>query len=392
MLKRFAQVICETTHDIIDHHVLITDEGAVIIGSSDPLRLFTVHEPSILVMRHRIETYTDAEEAARLEGVKQGVTLPVCLAGEVVGSIAIAGDHRKVARYGHLVQKQAELFLREQLILESTVARERALRELVGDIAAFAPEQDDLDILATRGRELGYDLETPRVCLILELGSPDSVVLDRLNDPLRQSALRSDVADILRSAFPEPSNFSSELGRNRYAAFPAVEISEGPTWFKPVEERCRKCGSMAAEIGLIFTIGAGTHAKSVEELHYSYCDAWKALSIGLRKNEPGRIHRIGAYLLEDLLTTVNIKKGKRFSQKMLGRLKKLPDRDEMLKTFQAWCESPCSPGSVAETLNIHRNTLHYRLDKIHRATGADPRSFKQAFSLYIALALEMLHE
>ena len=392
MLKRFAQVICDTTHDIIGHHVLVTDENAVIIGSSDPMRLFTVHEPSVIAMKRRIETYTDEPDAARLDGVKPGVTLPVCLAGEVVGSIAIAGDHREVSRYGYLVQKQAELFLREQLIQESAGARERALRELVGDIAAFAPEQDDSEILATRGRELGYDLEMSRVCLILELSSPGQGDMEGLKDPIRHTSLRNDIQNILRSAFPESSCFSSSLGQKRYAVFTSVENSNEPSWFEPVEERCAKCIAGSAEIGLMLTIGAGTCAGSVEELHYSYCEGWKALSIGLRKKETGRTHKIVDYHVEDILTTVNVRKGRRFSQKILGSFRKLSDREEMLRTFKAWCESPCSPGSVAEKLNIHRNTLQYRLDKIQRTTGADPRNFRQAFSLYIAFALEELHD
>ncbi|MDT8284186.1 MAG: sugar diacid recognition domain-containing protein [Thermovirgaceae bacterium] len=392
MLRRFAQEICDTTHEIIGHHVLVTDENAVIIGSSDPVRILKIHDPSIIVMKQRIETYTDEREAADLNGVKPGVTLPVCLAGEVVGSIAIAGDHREVSRFGHLVQKQAELFLRERLILESAGARERALRELVGDIAAFAPDQDDSGVIATRGRELGYDLEMPRVCLVLEISSPDTNVLERLNDPIRRISILSDIQDILRTIFPEPSCFASALGPNRYAVFPAVEISQLSAWFEPIGERCRKCAAGTAEIGLTLSTGVGTYAKSVEELHFSYCDAWKALSIGLRKKEPGRIHRIEDYLVEDLLTTVNIRKGRRFSQMMLESFRKLSDREEMLRTFKAWCEFPCSPGTVAEKLNIHRNTLQYRLDKIQKVTGADPRSFRQAFSLYLALALDMLHE
>lgn len=392
MLRRFAQVICDTTHDIIGHHVLVTDENAVIIGSSDPMRLFTIHEPSVMAMRRRIEIYTDAPEAARLKGVKPGVTLPVCLAGDVVGSIAIAGDHREVSRYGYLVQKQAELFLREQLIQESAGARERALRELVGDIAAFAPEQDDSGIIVTRGRELGYDLGMPRVCLILELSSPGQEAMERLNDPIRQTFLRNDIHDILRSAFPESSCFASGLGHKRYSIFPSVENSLESSWFEPIEERCAKCTAGSAEVGLTLTIGVGTCAGSVEELHYSYCEAWKALSIGLRKKGLGQTHRIVDYHVEDLLTTVNVRKGRRFSQKILGSFTKLSDRDEMYRTFEAWCEAPCNPGSVAEKLNIHRNTLQYRLDKIRRATGADPRNFRQAFSLYIAFALEVLHD
>lgn len=392
MLRRFAQVICDTTHDIIGHHVLVTDENAVIIGSSDPMRLFSVHEPSVMVMRRRIETYTDEPEAERLKGVKPGVTLPVCLAGDVVGSIAIAGDHREVSRYGYLVQKQAELFLREQLIQESAGARERALRELVGDIAAFAPEQDDSEILATRGRELGYDLEMSRVCLVLELSSHGHGVVERLDDPIRQTSIRNDIQDILRSAFPEPSCFASDLGHKRYAVFPSMENHLESSWFEPIEERCAKCITESLEIDLTLTIGMGACAGSVEELHYSYCEAWKALSIGLRKKELGRTHRIVDYHVEDLLTTVNVRKGRRFSQKILGSFRKLSDREEMFRTFEAWCESPCSPGRVAEKLNIHRNTLQYRLDKIHRTTGVDPRNFRQAFSLYIAFALEVLHD
>jgi len=392
MLRRFAQAICDTTHEIIGHHVLVTDENSIVIGSSDPLRLFTLHVPSIMVMRLRIENFTDETEAAKLEGVKPGVTLPVCLAGEVVGSIAIAGDHREVSRYGHLVQRQAELFLREQMMQESEVARDRALRELAGDIAAFAPGQDDSGILATRGRELGYDLEIPRTCLILELSPRDSSIGERLTDPVKQAFFQSEIRDILRNGFPEPSCFASGLGHNRFAVFPAVEISRTPTWFEPVEERCRRCTSRASEIGLVVTTGVGSCAASVEELHHSYCEAWKALSIGLRRKGSGRIHRIGDYLVEDLLTTANVRKGKRFSKKMLERLRQLPDGDEMVRTFETWCESPCSPGIVAGKLNIHRNTLQYRLDKIRRTTGADPRNFREAFSIYLALSMDMLHE
>jgi carbohydrate diacid regulator len=64
----------------------------------------------------------------------------------------------------------------------------------------------------------------------------------------------------------------------------------------------------------------------------------------------------------------------------------------MLHTFKVWCLHPCSPGVVAKELNIHRNTLHYRIEKIRKATGYDIRSFRDAFELFMAVTLEMLHE
>jgi carbohydrate diacid regulator len=44
-----------------------------------------------------------------------------------------------------------------------------------------------------------------------------------------------------------------------------------------------------------------------------------------------------------------------------------------------------SPSQTAQALTIHRHTLAYRLDKITRLTGLDPRNFEAAATLYAAL-------
>lgn len=390
MLKRFAQEICDITHGIIGHHVLITDEKGLTIGSSDPARLKTIHTPSLECMSSRAETYTDREEASRLKGVKPGVTLPICLAGEVVGSIAIAGDHREVARFGYLVQKQAELFVREQVIQESAGARDRAIQELVAYISSFAPGHDDPGILATRIGELGFEPDTPRVCLILEPGHAKPEMEEKDLDPLERASLAKDIQEIIRSIFPEPSNFGSSLGRRRFAIFAPIEGAEENPLQDHIVAGCEKCREQMRGMGLILTVGAGSPARVLEELHDSYLDAWKALTIGLKKNEPARIHSIDDYRMEDLLTTVNMKKGRIFVERNLSGLRKIPGGEEMLHTFHAWCRHPCSPGLVAGELNIHRNTLRYRIEKIKKTTGHDLRSFRDAFELFMAVTLETL--
>ena len=390
MLKRFAQEICDITHGIIGHHVLITDEKGLTIGSSDPSRLRTIHTPSLECMSSRTETFTDQEEASRLKDVKPGVTLPICLAGEVMGSIAIAGDHREVARFGYLVQKQAELFIREQVIQESAGARDRAIQELVAYISSFAPGHDDPGILATRIRELGFEPDIPRVCLILEPGQAKPEIGEKALDPLERASLIKEMQEVMRSAFPEPSNFGSSLGRRRFAVFAPIEGAEENPLQDHIVAGCQKCREKMRGMGLILTVGAGSAARALEELHDSYLDAWKALTIGLKKNEPARTHSIGDYQMEDLLTTVNTKKGRIFVDRNLSGLRKVPDREETLHTFHAWCRHPCSPGLVARELNIHRNTLRYRIEKIKKATGHDIRNFRDVFELYMAVTLETL--
>ncbi len=209
---------------------------------------------------------------------------------------------------------------------------------------------------------------------------------------LREASIRKEIEDILRAVFPEPSNFFSGIGHNRWTVFSSAGTGEQGNWFDLVAERLDKCTKIFGEMGLTFTTAAGNIALTVEDLHYSYREAWKTLSIGTKKKEQADIHRIGDYLVEDLLTTINVRKGRRFSRKILGDLKKMSDAPEMTRTFEEWCNDPCCPGKVADKLNIHRNTLNYRLEKIKRATGLDPRKFSEAFHLHIALVLDMLHD
>ena len=42
---------------------------------------------------------------------------------------------------------------------------------------------------------------------------------------------------------------------------------------------------------------------------------------------------------------------------------------------------------ASEALYLHKNTLQYQLDRIHRETGYNPREFADAVILYLALKL-----
>jgi carbohydrate diacid regulator len=42
---------------------------------------------------------------------------------------------------------------------------------------------------------------------------------------------------------------------------------------------------------------------------------------------------------------------------------------------------------AAQRLNIHRNTLLYRLERIERISGLQPRHFADAFKIHLALEL-----
>jgi carbohydrate diacid regulator len=379
MLRGCAQELAENTSEIAGFSVLLTDEDGLVIGSSDPSRLGTLHSPSLGVMQTRRTEITTPEQANRLpEGVRPGVTLPISLAGRVVGSIAIAGPPEEVSRFGRLVQKQAELLLRENALLRSTLMREQAVQELILEIAAFDPAKADESLLLMRGRELGYDLKSARTAVVAEILHPETVPLER----------RREAQSLARRAFPHPQDIVARLGEDKVVilAFLGLAAREA----QPLEEVKGAAGLLAnglKEAGLSVIVGIGEIATNASLLGEAYRSADEAARLGAGRKTSGRVFAIGDMRLESLFSCIPRDRGRTFCEPILKKLFSCPDADELVETFLAWCEDPFAPARVANRLSIHRNTLAYRLQKVGRVTSLDLRGMTGILMLRTALEL-----
>ncbi|MBR1672614.1 MAG: hypothetical protein IJ702_06780 [Fretibacterium sp.] len=164
--QKTAQTIAETTSEVLDYGVLVTDEGGIIIGCSERERLGRLHAPSLEVMERNEPRLTTQDEAAVL-GVRPGYTAPITLSGKVVGTVSIAGLPQDVERYGRLVRKQAEILLVEQNFLERKLSRQLAMRDLAENILLCRPEDGNANSLLLYGRDLGFDLTRYRIAVVV---------------------------------------------------------------------------------------------------------------------------------------------------------------------------------------------------------------------------------
>jgi carbohydrate diacid regulator len=380
MLRTCAQELAESTSEIVGYSVLLTDGNGIVIGSSDPSRLGSLHSPSVGVIRTRKPEITTPEEAPRLpEGVRPGITLPISLAGRVVGSIAIAGPPDEVSRYGRLVQKQAELLLRENALLRSSMLREQALQELILEIAAFDPLKADETILVMRGRELGYDLRPPRAALIAEILHPEEAPLNR----------RLEAQALARRFFSHPQDIVSRLGDDKIVVLAFLGLAARET--QPLEE-IRKTARLLAfsleENGLSVRIGIGEIAASAAFLGEAFRSAGEAARLSAKKSGEEKVFFIGDLRLESLLSFIPKDRAAAFCESVLKDLPGASDAEELIQTFLAWCDRPFEPARVAQSLSIHRNTLSYRLQKIERITGLNLREVRGILMLRAALELQ----
>ena len=210
MFKKMAQRIAESTSEVIGRGVLVTDENGIIIGCNVRKRVGTFHEPSVKVMQENKPSVTGREEAKKMPGVYPGYTLPIQFFGKVIGSVSIAGIPEEVERFGLLVQKQAEIMLREQAFLESNLIRERALRDLVENVASYDGSQGMSELINMQGKELGVTLTRCKNVIIAEMKS--------WKDDSSENAYQIMVRE-LRSAFSHPRNVICPQRNRRVTVF-----------------------------------------------------------------------------------------------------------------------------------------------------------------------------
>jgi PucR family transcriptional regulator, purine catabolism regulatory protein len=131
--------------------------------------------------------------------------------------------------------------------------------------------------------------------------------------------------------------------------------------------------------------------RGVEGLPRQSAEAEKAVMMGLRLFGPGQLTffgDLGVYRL--LLTIGNTRELRDFYQEVLGRLMEHDSRNggELMRTLEAYFRYQGSPSEMARKIDVHRNTLLYRLRRIQDITGFDLEDSETALALHLALRIQ----
>jgi carbohydrate diacid regulator len=373
-----AQEIAGETSRIIGFNVLITDRAGTVIGSGDPARVGTFHEASVDVMRTQQPATHGAAQARSLRGVRPGITLPIVLNGSALGTVGITGAPRQVRRFGLVVKRQTEILLEESVLLRSRLLRERALDDLVRDIAYFDADVVEPDLVTYRAAELGYDLTTPRVAVVVGLSTPPDQ---------EEATTRLALLQTLRGTFAASQDIVATVSADRFVVLHRIPAGRVPD---DVPERCHR---VVEEIGrryrLTAAAGIGDTATTVGELHDSYQDAGMALRLGAQLGTPA-VTSIDGLRIHQFLTAAGHRPRARLVESLTANLRQQAEWPALRQTVIAWCESGFNLVLAAAALHIHRNTLVYRLNKLARLTGRPLRDHRATLALYLACLTDQL--
>ena len=116
----------------------------------------------------------------------------------------------------------------------------------------------------------------------------------------------------------------------------------------------------------------------------------KAIELGRHMNRECNLYHYKNYLFEHMLSTCSDQQELyQFCHPSFFLLREYDRRNNTsyLKFLYQYLENTNNPCGVITTLNIHRNTLKYRLDKIKGIMNVDLRDSKQLLLLYLSFQI-----
>ena len=140
-----------------------------------------------------------------------------------------------------------------------------------------------------------------------------------------------------------------------------------------------------SEAMLVAKVAYGTIVGELKEVSKSYKEAKMALDVGKIFYSGRSITAYNTLGIGRLIYQLPINLCRIFIKEIFGD--SIPEEldDELLTTVQKFFDNNLNVSETSRQLFVHRNTLVYRLEKLHQSTGLDIRTFDDALTFKIAL-------
>ena len=351
--SQLAIQIVDTLKSICDHDINYIDTQGKICASTDPLRIGDYHEGGYQAAKSGEIIIVEEDDPD--QGIRRGINMPISYHRETIAVIGITGEPEEVRRYAYLAQRITLLLLREH-------------------------EMDMKD----------HNQRTQMNYVVRALINNERIQPDFLEEVLQRSGIHSQNTSWQTVVFQLNRRYNlsnlSMIETDLYGAFENIGNSLY-TYCYPDEyvlitesENLVKHAGILRELAeryrLILKIGVGMSGRFLRQ-HHSYQSA----KIAIRSLAPDSgLSYYEDLDLEILLAGVADSEKESYWKKCLKNLS-----EDDLAFLDVYFTGDMSLLRTAERLYLHKNTVQYRLNRIREQCGYDPRAFRDAVVLYIAL-------
>ncbi len=312
-----------------------------------------------------------------------------------IGYTTVLKVEKRIAGYLSLVEKTEDIDDFDRLVLAYgadvcaiEMAKTRAIASAVeqarGDWVQMwlSGTPGDEDLLTTRAQQSGFDPHAAFVTVVFRAVTESSQMmpLDSLISLVRDDFTRRQLAgavgqyvDVIVALYPLDSADDLKRVRSHVEELRAQMATRTPN------------GLVAA--------GISRPMQGLQGLREAYREAKDAVSIALELGDRDKSTFYGDLKLYQLLLALkdrSLPHLKRFHQEILGPLLEHDARkqSDLIRTLEGFFNSNGNLAKAAENLDVHRNTLVYRLERIADLTGLDLDDADNRLILHLALKIE----
>ena len=349
---KLAQDFVEATSLLVGQRTInIMDQKGIIIASTEKHRIGDFHQGASEVLATGKPVRIKKEYLPRYPGTKEGYNMPIFLNDEIIGVVGIFGCEEEVQSIANLLrvyvtQSFSQLQMTQKQNLEAEL-RNQLLRLLL-----FGGKSQKEMITKLCGM-LDLQLKFPvRIILLYERAAERNMkhLLDYhqfIQNLIWKNVLdrRRDVFGIQNADYVILLGESGELLETRKRLDKLLqEIEREAVWNAAVSSPCR----------------------NMEEVS----EGMKEVSV-LRNRRGGMIQNLEEHTcrMQYLMGRFTVQDGART---VVGMLRRLEDQhgekqaEQLLQTAQVYYEYGGSVAKAAEKLNLHKNTLLYRMKQLYQ--------------------------
>ena len=366
-----AQQIVNTIKDVCSYDINFINSSGTIIASTNSARIGAFHE----IGRKAAVTGTTIEvaESDNFTGTRQGINMPLYHEDRLLAVIGITGSPEKVRKYAFLAQRITSLLIREQE--HGQYSRHQADKKQFVISSLLHGDTQNPEYLLKCLKEFQIDPDTPKRLILIHTypaasgqNYTDSVSGSVLSEHQIQNFFKT--AGITLYTFRYPGDYLAVADNSGFSALSGTLHNFAK----------KHADTLAIAVG---------RSVSLYQLGLSLTTAETALrSLSFHQPSTDNICAENYAVFDDLtleivLSSVSPEDREEFSGKTIRQLSS--DEKELLRTYFSL---EMSLADTAEKLFLHKNTLQYKLNHIYKKCGLNPRKFRDAVLLYLALEME----
>ena len=401
--EMLAETIVNKVASMINREIVFTDIGGNVLASTD---LSKTHA-------HYSQMQRAAEGNQSLEVVKDdfsfskypldsGIVIPLSYNGEVVGTLYVQDEPDNYNKYISIVKTATELLIYQTLVIDNVPYKDRIKDNFIFGLLHRKLSWDDPRTY-DEAELLEVSLLKDKVAIVLYAPGfwQSQFSNDRpTSEDERQARLhtyKKKIYDACRKFFGEEVGGGIQISYFGNDTFVVLIDETQNIKGNIVVEQLRKKGDefnklvseeFSPEVSRVI-IGIGNFYKGKDGITLAYEEAKIALQLGMGFAEDRSVYHIDDLGMIAVLAGGNKRWQENFVKNLLTKL--MAER-YLLETVDVFFDQNMSLTQTAKHLKIHRNTLLYRLSKVKKVTGLDPRKFNDAVKIRLASILNQLLE